>query len=66
LAENGFRIDDHLERYEAGLARLEALVAAGTLKSFETISHGLAALPDAFLSMLAGKGFGKHLVQVAE
>lgn len=61
-----FRIDDHQEQYEAGLARLEALVVAGKLRSFETISHGLAALPDAFVAMVAGKGFGKHMVQVSE
>ena len=52
--------------YPAAHQELEAMVAAGTLHAPETIHHGFERLPEAFLAMLTGNGFGKHMVQVAE
>jgi NADPH-dependent curcumin reductase CurA len=61
-----FHIEEHVESFEAEMERLATLVASGQLRAPETISHGLDALPEAFMAMLAGRGVGKHLVRVAE
>ena len=63
---SGFTIYDHLDRYEEGLAYLESLYVDGNLKGFETISEGFESLPRALVSMLQGKGFGKHMVRVTD
>lgn len=61
-----FSIYRHADAYPAALERLEQMVVAGDLRAMETIHHGLATAPDAFLAMLAGDGIGKHLVQIGD
>lgn len=60
-----FSIYDHEDLYPAALTRLEGMVREGRLHAPETIHHGIAALPGAFMAMLNGDGIGKHLVAVA-
>ena len=43
---------------------LGMLVATGKLKYRETVAEGLAAAPDAFIGLLAGRNFGKQLVKL--
>jgi len=61
-----FRIADHLDHSEAGLARIEQLVISNRLRWFESISQSLTSLPFAFTAMLNRDGFGKHIVQLPE
>lgn len=61
---SGFNIANHTDRYQAGLARLESLYLEGEIKGFEVMHQGLESLPDAMIAMLAGDGFGKHVVQL--
>ena len=61
----GFIVSEHLGEWPAALAQLGALVAAGELRYHETIADGLAAAPEAFLGLLAGKNLGKQLVRLA-
>lgn len=55
---------DYPEMYPAGRAWLSEGLASGRLTYDETISEGLAAAPDSYVRMLAGKGAGKHLVHL--
>lgn len=66
ISLNGFSIYDQPERYPEGLAQLEQLVLDGKLKSYETITDGFESLPAAFVAMLNGDGFGKHMVRIAD
>jgi len=61
----GFIVSDHLPLWPQGLKELGTLVATGRLKYRETIAEGIAAAPDAFIGLLAGKNFGKQLVKLA-
>jgi len=61
-----FSIYRHEADYPAALDELERMVLSGALHAPETIHEGFDAIPDAFLAMLAGDGFGKHLVRVAD
>lgn len=64
LRIQGFRIDDHRDVHDKAIDQLRAWAEAGRLQSPETTSHGIDALPRAFVDMLAGRGRGKHLVQM--
>ncbi|MES2760135.1 MAG: NADP-dependent oxidoreductase [Pseudomonadota bacterium] len=64
LSIRGFIVSEHLEFWPTGLAELAELVAGGKLKYRETVAHGLAAAPDAFIGLLKGKNFGKQLVKL--
>jgi len=55
---------DHAELYPAGRAWLTESLAAGRLAYEETITEGLAAAPESYIRMLAGKGSGKHLIHL--
>src|SRR6185369_16726568 len=48
----------------AGRAWLTESLAAGRLAYEETITEGLAAAPESYIRMLAGKGSGKHLIHL--
>lgn len=60
----GFNIADHLDHYLEGLARLEELYLAGKIQGFEVVTDGFENLPATMVSMLAGEGFGKHMVRI--
>ena len=60
----GFIVSDRLERWPEALASLGAGVQSGQLRSFETVAHGLASAPEAFVAMLRGENLGKQLVKL--
>jgi NADPH-dependent curcumin reductase CurA len=60
----GFIVSEHLDVWPAALAELGELVGSGRLRPRESIAHGLAAAPQAFLGLLKGRNFGKQLVQL--
>ena len=60
----GFIVSEHMQVWPEALAELGALVASGALRPRESIAHGLAATPEAFLGLLQGRNFGKQLVQL--
>jgi NADPH-dependent curcumin reductase len=60
----GFIVSDHLDLWPQGLGELAAHLSAGRLKYRESIAHGLAAAPAAFIGLLKGHNFGKQLVQL--
>lgn len=60
----GFIITEHMDIWPRALTELTALVSTQRLKYRETISHGLASAPAAFIGLLAGKNFGKQIVQL--
>ena len=60
----GFIVSEHMEVWPEALTELGTLVATGKLRPRESIAQGLAAAPEAFLGLLAGKNFGKQLVKL--
>ena len=65
LKMQGFIVSEHMELWPAALAELGTLVASGALKYRETVAHGLASAPEAFIGLLKGKNFGKQVVKLA-
>lgn len=64
LSLQGFIVTEHMEYWPQGLAELTALFHAGKLDYRESIAHGLASAPEAFIGLLSGKNFGKQLVKL--
>jgi NADPH-dependent curcumin reductase CurA len=64
LKLQGFIVSEHMALWPEALKELGGLVASGRLKYRETIAHGLAAAPEAFLGLLKGRNFGKQLVKL--
>ncbi len=64
LRIEGFIVSEHMEDWPAALAELGGMVAAGKLKYRESVAHGLASAPEAFLGLLQGRNFGKQLVKL--
>ena len=64
LKMQGFIVSEHMDLWPQALKELGTKVSSGQLKYRETISHGLASAPEAFLGLLKGKNFGKQLVQL--
>ncbi|QHE84584.1 NADP-dependent oxidoreductase [Hydrogenophaga sp. BPS33] len=64
LKVTGFRIDANAPLHAQALGDLRAWFGAGVLRSWETVAQGLEQAPDAFVSMLQGRGQGKTLVQI--
>ncbi|NJD31385.1 MAG: NADP-dependent oxidoreductase [Gammaproteobacteria bacterium] len=64
LRMQGFIVSEHLDVWPQALQELAAGVASGRIKYRETVAEGLAAAPEAFIGMLAGKNFGKQLVKL--
>ena len=62
LTLRGFIVSEQPEAWPQGLKELGTLVATGKLKFRESVAQGLAAAPEAFIGLLAGKNFGKQLV----
>ena len=65
LKVEGFIVSEHMELWPEGLGEVGALVAAKKIKFRESIAHGLASAPQAFIDLLKGKNFGKQLVKLA-
>ena len=64
LKVQGFIVSEHMDDWPAALKQLGGLVAAGQLKTRESIAEGLASAPEAFLGLLKGRNFGKQLVRL--
>ena len=60
----GFIVSEHMQLWPQAMQELGAAVASGQLKYRESIAHGLAAAPEAFLGLLKGRNFGKQLVKL--
>jgi NADPH-dependent curcumin reductase CurA len=65
LKAQGFIVSEHMDVWPQALAELGQGVATGRIKYRETIADGLAAAPEAFIGLLAGRNFGKQLVRLA-
>jgi NADPH-dependent curcumin reductase len=64
LKLQGFIVSEHMALWPQALQELGGLVATGRLKYRESVAHGLAAAPAAFLGLLKGRNFGKQLVKL--
>lgn len=63
----GFIISDHwADEFSSFLSDMSGWAAQGKVKLREDIAKGLPAAPQAFLDLLAGKNFGKVVVQVSD
>ncbi len=61
----GFIVSDRMDLYQRAIPQLVRWVAEGKIKYHETVAHGLASAPAAFIGMLKGANLGKQLVKVA-
>jgi NADPH-dependent curcumin reductase CurA len=64
LTMRGFLTYDHADRLAEADADLRRWVEAGALRPMECVYEGLAAAPQAFIDMMAGRTMGKTLVRV--
>jgi NADPH-dependent curcumin reductase CurA len=60
----GFIVFDYFPRIAEFYAEMGPWVANGTVKSRETVIHGLENMPDAFLGLFKGENTGKMLVKL--
>jgi NADPH-dependent curcumin reductase CurA len=65
LKVQGMIVIDWKERYGEALKALGGYLAAGKLKTRESVVEGLANAPQGFISLLKGGNFGKQLVKLA-
>ena len=64
LMIQGFIVSEHMDVWPSALKELATLVTTGKLRPRESIAHGLAAAPEAFLGLLKGQNFGKQIVKL--
>jgi NADPH-dependent curcumin reductase CurA len=62
LRLEGFIVSEHMDVWPQALRELGEGVASGRIRYRETIAHGLASAPQAFIGLLKGRNFGKQLV----
>ncbi len=60
----GLLVSDHWQHYGAFLAEAMPAFEAGTLQAEETVSEGLASMPQAFIGLFQGRNTGKMLVRL--
>ncbi len=60
----GLLVSDHMHRAAEFYQEMGGWLAAGKLRSEETVFDGLDAMPDAFLGLFTGGNTGKMLVKV--
>jgi NADPH-dependent curcumin reductase len=65
LKVQGMIVFDWKERYGEALKALAGALAAGKLKTRESVVEGLASAPQGLISLLKGGNFGKQLVKLA-
>jgi NADPH-dependent curcumin reductase CurA len=65
LKVQGMIVFDWKDRYGEALKALGGYLAAGKLKTRESVVEGLANAPQGFISLLKGGNFGKQLVKLA-
>ncbi len=64
LLMQGFIVAEQMQVWPAALKELGKLVGSGQLRPRESVAHGIAAAPEAFLGLLKGKNFGKQVVKL--
>ena len=64
LTIEGFIVSEHMQLWPEALKELGTAVAMKKLKYRESVAHGLAAAPEAFLGLLKGRNFGKQVVKL--
>jgi NADPH-dependent curcumin reductase CurA len=62
----GFIITEYAARFGEGVMQLAQWVAAGKLKSVESVVEGFENTPQAFIGLFSGENLGKQIVKVAE
>jgi NADPH-dependent curcumin reductase CurA len=60
----GFIVSDHAARWPAAIDELSSHVAAGRMRTRESIAEGLAAAPAALIGLFEGRNLGKQLVRL--
>lgn len=60
----GLLVSDHWQHYGEFLAEAMPAFEAGTLQAEETVSEGLASMPQAFIGLFQGRNTGKMLVKL--
>jgi NADPH-dependent curcumin reductase len=65
LKVQGMIVFDWKDRYGEALKALGGYLAAGKLKTRESVVDGLANAPQGFIALLKGGNFGKQLVKLA-
>jgi len=60
----GFIVSDKLQTWPPIIDALREKVLSGALKYRETVAHGIAGTPKAFIGMLKGENLGKQLVKL--
>jgi NADPH-dependent curcumin reductase len=66
LKIQGFIVSDHWQRFGEYRAMAAPLVRNGELKYREDIVDGLDRAPEAFISLLQGRNFGKLLIKLGD
>ncbi|MNP42623.1 putative NADP-dependent oxidoreductase YfmJ [compost metagenome] len=64
LLMQGLLVSDHWQHYGEFLAEAIPAFEAGALQAEETISEGLASMPQAFIGLFEGRNTGKMLVKL--
>ncbi|MFE3203590.1 NADP-dependent oxidoreductase [Embleya sp. NPDC059237] len=64
LTLKGLLVVDHYDKFPAYLTQATTWLADGSLRTRETIVHGIDRAPEAFLGMLHGANTGKMLVRL--
>jgi NADPH-dependent curcumin reductase CurA len=65
LTIKGFIVIDFYDRIGEFMKEVGPLIASGTLKTRETVKHGIENAPKAFLDLLHGENVGKMVVALA-
>ena len=60
----GFIVSDHAHMREDFVRDVGGWLADGTIKSEETVLHGIESAGDAFIGLLAGSNTGKMVVEL--
>ena len=65
LRLEGFIVSDHFDTMPQFVDRMAGWVAAGVVKTHQTVEHGIENAPAAFLKLFSGGNLGKMLVRLA-
>ena len=65
LRLQGFIVSDHFAMMAQFQQEMAGWIAAGRIRSRETVDQGIEAAPDAFLKLFRGENIGKMLVKLS-